>query len=49
MCPCLPILKSIGANWKTSGSMLAHQLPILPPYENFWEELPAFLNGLQVA
>ncbi|WP_157532822.1 nucleotidyl transferase AbiEii/AbiGii toxin family protein [Hyphomonas polymorpha] len=27
-------------------SMLAHQLPILPPYENFWEELPAFFEWL---
>jgi len=24
-------------------SMLAHQLPTLPPYESFWEELPAFI------
>ncbi len=27
-------------------SMLAHQLPTLPPYENFWEELPAFFEWL---
>lgn len=27
-------------------SMLAHQLPILPPYETFWEALPRFFDWL---
>lgn len=27
-------------------SMLAHQLPTLPPYESFWDELPAFFAWL---
>lgn len=28
-------------------NMLAHQLPTLPPYESFWDELPAFFDWLQ--
>jgi predicted nucleotidyltransferase component of viral defense system len=27
-------------------NMLAHQLPALPPYEAFWDELPAFFEWL---
>jgi hypothetical protein len=27
-------------------NMLAHQLPTLPPYESFWNELPAFFEWL---
>jgi hypothetical protein len=27
--------------------MLAHQLPSLPPYESFWNELPAFFEWLK--
>lgn len=27
-------------------NMLAHQLPTLPPYESFWNELPAFFDWL---
>lgn len=27
-------------------SMLAHQLPILPPYQTFWEALPPFFDWL---
>ncbi|BAV64326.1 nucleotidyl transferase AbiEii/AbiGii toxin family protein [Sphingobium cloacae] len=27
-------------------NMLAHQLPALPPYESFWEVLPAFFDWL---
>ena len=27
-------------------NMLAHQLPTLPPYESFWDELPAFFAWL---
>lgn len=27
-------------------NMLAHQLPTLPPYESFWDELPAFFDWL---
>lgn len=28
-------------------NMLAHQLPTLPPYESFWDELPAFFEWLE--
>jgi len=28
-------------------NMLAHQLPTLPPYESFWDELPALFDWLQ--
>lgn len=28
------------------NSMLSHQLPSLPPYEAFWDELPAFFDWL---
>ncbi len=28
------------------GNMLAHQLPELPPFESFWEELPTVLGWL---
>lgn len=27
-------------------NMLAHQLPTLPPYESFWNELPAFFDWI---
>ncbi len=27
-------------------NMLAHQLPTLPPYKSFWDELPAFFDWL---
>jgi len=32
------------ADWK---AMLAHQLPILPPFEAFWEALPGFFAWLE--
>ena len=28
------------------SSMLKHQLPILPPYESFWNELPSFFDWI---
>lgn len=28
------------------SDMLAHQLPMLPPYEQYWDELPAFFDWL---
>lgn len=28
------------------GAMLSHQLPALPPFETFWNELPAFFDWL---
>lgn len=31
------------ASWE---QMLAHQLPMLPPFETFWDELPAFFTWL---
>jgi len=30
-------------------NMLAHQLPSLPPFEQFWQELPAFFEWLYLA
>ena len=31
-------------NW---GQMLAHQLPVLPPFVAFWDELPVFFDWLR--
>lgn len=31
------------AEW---GGMLAHQLPVLPPFEQFWDEMPAVFDWL---
>lgn len=28
------------------GNMLKHQLPVLPPYESFWDELPNFFDWI---
>ena len=39
--PQRPILEG---NW---NQMLAHQLPILPPFATFWDELPIFFDWLQ--
>lgn len=36
-----PVLK---ADWE---NMLAHQLPMLPPFEDFWAELPRLFNWLR--
>jgi hypothetical protein len=30
-------------------NMLAHQLPVLPPFEHFWQELPSVFNWLHAA
>lgn len=38
-----PNLHELKAEWK---SMLAHQLPTLPPFEPFWEELPNVFDWL---
>ncbi len=38
---CRPELE---AEWE---NMLAHQLPGLPPFESFWEELPALFDWLE--
>ena len=32
------------AEW---GNMLAHQLPMLPPFISFWEELPNLFEWLE--
>ncbi len=32
---------------KLWGQMLSHQLPMLPPFESFWRELPAFFDWLE--
>ncbi len=41
--PSRPLLE---ASW---AQMLAHQLPMLPPFEAFWDELPAFFAWLETA
>jgi predicted nucleotidyltransferase component of viral defense system len=38
-----PLLAELRAAW---DDMLAHQLPQLPPFESFWDELPAVLGWL---
>ena len=38
-----PLLGELQAAWR---DMLAHQLPQLPPFESFWEELPAVFAWL---
>jgi len=47
----VPTLASLGgamaelvADWDT---MLRHQLPVLPPFQSFWDELPAFFDWLE--
>jgi len=35
--------EKLAAEWK---AMLAHQLPVLPPFEQFWDELPQVLDWL---
>lgn len=41
--PARPLLEG---SW---AQMLAHQLPMLPPFETFWDELPAFFSWLETA
>jgi len=47
--PTMEILKNkperaeLEAEW---GNMLAHQLPVLPPFEQFWQELPEVFEWL---
>lgn len=45
-----PLLAELRAGW---SDMLAHQLPQLPPFESFWQELPAvfawLMEGLRPA
>jgi len=38
-----PLLDELRAAWQ---AMLAHQLPQLPPFESFWEELPSVFGWL---
>lgn len=38
-----PLLAELQAGW---SDMLAHQLPQLPPFESFWDELPAVFAWL---
>ncbi len=46
----VPVLADLEAHRAELDSlwqnMLAHQLPTLPPYESFWNELPAFFEWL---
>jgi hypothetical protein len=39
-----PYKTNLEGGWNT---MLAHQLPALPPVETFWDELPAFFDWLE--
>ena len=39
-----PFRAELQSEW---GNMLAHQLPALPPYEQFWGELPALFEWLE--
>ncbi|MBI2058690.1 MAG: nucleotidyl transferase AbiEii/AbiGii toxin family protein [Nitrospirae bacterium] len=39
-----PGLRELQADWE---SMLKHQLPTLPPFEQFWQELPGVLEWMQ--
>lgn len=41
-----PELAALRADWAT---MLAHQLPTLPPFEEFWDELPQVFAWLYAA
>ena len=46
--PTLDFLESHRADLEGAwATMLAHQLPELPPVESFWNELPAFLAWLE--
>ena len=38
-----PLLGELRAGWQ---AMLAHQLPQLPPFESFWDELPSVFGWL---
>jgi predicted nucleotidyltransferase component of viral defense system len=38
-----PEYDELRSEWK---NMLAHQLPMLPPFEQFWDELPKIFNWL---
>lgn len=38
-----PLLDELRSAWQ---AMLAHQLPQLPPFESFWEELPSIFGWL---
>lgn len=38
-----PARGELEAEW---GNMLAHQLPVLPPFEQFWQELPNVFDWL---
>lgn len=38
-----PARAELEAEW---GNMLAHQLPVLPPFEQFWKELPGLFDWL---
>ncbi len=38
-----PARAELESEW---GNMLAHQLPVLPPFEQFWQELPGLFDWL---
>jgi predicted nucleotidyltransferase component of viral defense system len=38
-----PLRSELAADWE---HMLGHQLPALPPFESFWDELPGFFEWL---
>ena len=48
-----PTIESLGVSERRGelesewANMLAHQLPVLPPFESFWEELPEIFSWLE--
>ncbi|MGB2753528.1 MAG: nucleotidyl transferase AbiEii/AbiGii toxin family protein [Phycisphaerae bacterium] len=39
-----PVRVELESEW---ANMLVHQLPVLPPFDSFWAELPALFNWLE--
>ena len=40
-------IKNLVTEWGLWGNMLGHQLQALPPFEQFWNELPNIFNWLE--
>lgn len=40
-------IKNLVTEWGLRGNMLGHQLQALPPFEQFWDELPNIFNWLE--
>jgi len=39
-------IKNLVTEWGLRSNMLGHQLQALPPFEQFWDELPNIFNWL---